>query len=201
QDAFKLHILILWNLLDVAAVPKMPSPDVTSWFNTTFSTMDDLHAARQGSARVSTSMITTAAVGRDVRVKTGTHAQHAGRVEKPALSWMIAFLARFGFTSWAPDFTSTPYSLYNSACRIIAIFSFQQALLAQAYVHFGPVMSHANDFDFLIKLFDWYVWDCWFHRWDAERRRPGWRMRLHQQKLGYQWRSRVRACGHTPLIN
>src|SRR6266545_7199970 len=70
---------------------------------------------------------------------------------------MQSRLATFGLTSWCPDLRQTPYSLYNSACHIIALDTFKQALVSHTYATLQPNLIYATDMNLLIKLYDHFV--------------------------------------------
>ncbi len=95
------------------------------------------------------------------------------RVEEYILHFIQARLASFGFTTWCPDLTQTGYSLYNSACRLVAIDTFRQALVSCAYIHLGPNVLYAKDMSLLIKIYDHVVHFYQHHRYKKEARNAG----------------------------
>lgn len=147
-------------------------------------------AARDGPNLVTPHLIEIAGSERN-SARKGTIAHQAAQVDKTALSFMAAFGARFGFRTWAPDLQSTPYSLYNSACRIVAIFSFQQAMLAHAYAFLGPVFKYVQDMGLMIKLYDHFVFFIQLRRFLKNSDDPGIVAIRESRKNNYQRRGRV----------
>lgn len=191
KEAFFLHLRILWGLLVSFAVPAFPPDCVLALFDQQFASMSAVMAARTGPALVAPDLITIAGSGRNTATH-GTHAHKAAQVEETALGFMATFLARFGLSSWAPDFRRSAYSLYNSACRIVAIMSFQQALLAHAYVHLAPVLKYAQDMPLMIKLYDHFVHHTQYRRWYKETLLPGVTALRESLRTVYQRRTRLK---------
>jgi hypothetical protein len=104
---------------------------------------------------------------------SGTIAAHSQQVEEYMLQYIQTRLASFGFTTWCPDLSQTAYSLYNSACRIVAIETFRQALVSGAYIFMGPNVSYAKNMPLLIKIYDHIVHFSQHHRYKKEARNAG----------------------------
>ncbi|HEV7735749.1 MAG TPA: hypothetical protein VGO47_00010, partial [Chlamydiales bacterium] len=94
-------------------------------------------------------------------------------VEEHILEYMQSCLAKFGLIRWCPDLQQTAYSLYNSACRIIALDTFKQALVSHTYTHLQPNTTYAKDMDLLIKLYDHFVHHYQYQCFKKESHNPG----------------------------
>jgi hypothetical protein len=95
------------------------------------------------------------------------------QVEEHMLAYTQSLLARFGLTCWCPDLRQSPYSLYNAACRFIALDTFKQALVSQAYAHLQPNNLYATNMDFQIKLYDHFVHHYMGLRYRKECKKAG----------------------------
>jgi hypothetical protein len=76
-------------------------------------------------------------------------------------------------TSWGPDLRETAYSLYNSACRIIALDTFKQALVSHAYTSTQPNLKYVKDMALLIKIYDHIVHQYFYSCWHLDIQHPG----------------------------
>ena len=184
-----LHIRILWILLDAKAVPKDPPTENLRLFSTRFSTEADLFRTRDsGPELVPRHLIL---VGTAMSSSKGRFAGQARLVEEHILGYIQLCLSRFGLQRWCPDLCQSAYSLYNSACRIIAIDTFKQALISHSYIHLGPNTVYASNMDILIKLYDHFVFHFMLRRYQREDRQPGSVQKELQSNPLYQGRIRV----------
>jgi hypothetical protein len=119
-------------------------------------------------------------------------ASQVRQVEEHMLEYMQASLARFGLTTWCPDLRQTAYSLYNSACRIIALDTFKQALVAHTYAHLQPNTAYVKDTSLLVKLYDHFVHHYMFMRYKKDKRNPGSVRAADDAGPQYRGRKRVR---------
>src|SRR6266540_1348428 len=104
---------------------------------------------------------------------------------------MQSRLATFGLTSWCPDLRQTPYSLYNSACCIIALDTFKQALVSHTYASLQPNLIYATDMNLLIKLYDHFVHYYMFTRFKREGKMAGSVRAADEATPHYRNRARV----------
>jgi hypothetical protein len=143
-------------------MPQSPSDEMRAQLHSRYSSHDDLLVAR--SERSSRHVRISARVGRAAGlVKPGPFARDALLVEEVILELMDAYLARFGLIAWTPDMQDSPYSIFNSALRIIAIDTFRQAMSAHAYRFLGAKMEYAMDTLLIMRFFDHFV----FHHMKA----------------------------------
>lgn len=122
----------------------------------------------------------------------GKIAKQASLVEENMLQFIQTRLSRLGLTRWWPDLRQTPYSLYNSACRIVAIDTFKQALVSKTYIHLGAKITYAADMDVLVKLFDHFTFHVMYSRYRRNVRNPGIVEKEMEASPKYQNRGRVR---------
>jgi len=80
----------------------------------------------------------------------------------------------------------------TSACRIVAIDTFKQALIVHTYAHVQPNKSYVNDISLLIKLYDHVVHHYHFLRYQRESRNPGCVRAADEASPTYHGRKRVR---------
>ena len=150
-----LHIRILWALLDAKAVPQDPSAELLRLFSAWFSNEADLFSTRDSGPELIPRHLIL--VGTAMSAAKGRIAGQARLIEEHMLGYIQACLSRFGMQRWCPDLRQSAYSLYNSACRIIAIDTFKQALISHTYIHISPNTIYASNMDILIKFYDHFI--------------------------------------------
>ena len=70
-----------------------------------------------------------------------------------------------GIPLQGPDLHGTVYSLYNSACQIITLDTFKQAVISHAYASTKPNLKYVNDMALLIKIYDHIVHQYFYLHW------------------------------------
>ena len=184
-----LHLRILWILLDAKAVPQDPPARLLQQFSAQFSSEADLFTSRDSGPELIPRHLIL--VGTAMSGVKGRIANQARLVEEHMLGYIQSCLSRFGLQRWCPDLRQSAYSLYNSACRIIAIDTFKQALVSHAYIHLSPNSVYTSDMDVLIKLYDHFVFHFMLMRYRREGRQPGSVQKALQSNPQYQGRIRV----------
>ena len=185
-----LHLRILWGLLDSKEVPQNPPASLLAEFHQRFSDEGQLFATREtGSELIPRHLIQ---IGTLMSSANGRQAGQARNVEQHMLSYIQACLARFGLVCWCPDLRQSAYSLYNSACRIIAMDTFKQALVSHTYLALAPNTSYASNMIILVKLYDHFVYHYMRTYYRREGRVPGSVAAQLQASPQYQGRIRVR---------
>ena len=148
-------------------IPKLPDDKTLDQFKECFLTEESLGGYQSRCPLIPISLI------KITSTKLGKIGSQLGLIEEHIISYIQGCLARFGMTSWGPDLRQTAYSLYNSACRIIALDTFKQALISHAYASVRPNLQYANDMQLLIKIYDHIVHDYFYSRWRRDIQCPG----------------------------
>lgn len=184
-----LHIRILWGLLDAKEVPKNPPSNLLSAFNSRFSNEKQLIVVQDiGPELVPRHLVL---IGTAASAAKGRIAEQARAIEQHMLAYIQACLSRFGLDCWCPDLRQSAYSLYNSACRIVALDTFKQALVSHAYLTLDPNPAYASDTGVLIRLYDHFVYHYMRLRYRRDGRAPGTVMQQLEASPQYQGRIRV----------
>jgi len=157
----------LWGLFNVKDIPKLPDDKTLDQFKERFLTEESLGGYQSRCPLIPISLVNITST------KLGKIGSQLGLIEEHIISYIQGCLARFGMTSWGPDLRQTAYSLYNSACRIIALDTFKQALISHAYASVRPNLQYANDMQLLIKIYDHIVHDYFYSCWRQDIQRPG----------------------------
>jgi len=184
-----LHLRILWILLDSKDIPQDPPAQSLRIFSARFSTEAELFTSRDSDVELIPRHLVQ--VGTSMSAASGRIAAQARLVEEHMLSYIQACLSKFGLQRWCPDFRQSAYSLYNAACRIIALDTFKQALISHAYLHLTPNTIYASNMDILIRLYDHFVFHYMLLRYRREGCKPGSVMQELQANPQYQARIRV----------
>jgi len=185
QIALRLHICLLWGLFDLKDIPSLPEEDVLNRFKANFLTDAALDNFQNRQPIVPISLVKVRTT------KSGKIGAQLGLIEEHIISYIQGCLARFGMTSWRPDLRETAYSLYNSACRIIALDTFRQALISHAYAGVQPKLDYVKDMQLLIKIYDHIVHQFFSQRWRREIQRPGSVAAADESNPAYKARDRV----------
>lgn len=187
-----LHIRILWDLLDSKSIPYDPPRHIIDSFSAKFGSKAQVEALDIQRAHP---LVDAESVQLPTSVveKTGSRivANHS-KVNTSILSYMKACIARFGFTLWRPDLRQNADSLYNSALRIIAIETFQQALVSNVYgLAFKINTVYAADVSLLIKIYNHFVFHYFAGRYRRDSKNPGSVVRMDKKSGPYKLRSDV----------
>ena len=111
--------------------------------------------ARDGQLLISPSLVH---VRTSISITDRSHiAIQLQQIEEHIIDYIQSSLARFGFVVWCPNLCQTPYALYNTACRIVALNTFKQALVSHTYTHLAPNISYIKDMVLLVKMYDHFV--------------------------------------------
>jgi len=167
QQALRLHIRLLWGLFSSKDIPTLPDDKTLAQFNERFLTKKSFEGYQSRKPLIPISLVKVTST------KIGRIGNQLGLIEEHIISYIQGCLARFGMTSWGPDLRQTAYSLYNAACRIIALDTFKQALISHTYASVRPNLRYANDMPLLIKIYDHIVHQYFYSRWRRDIQRPG----------------------------
>lgn len=156
-------------MFDPKQPPPTPDARTLQVFANRFSDESSLLDARSGGSLITPDCVR---VGVSITARGKIASQLRG-IEEHIIEHTQACLSRFGLISWAPDLRLTPSALYNSACRIIALDTFKQALVSHAYAHCSPNFSYVNNMVVLIKIYDHIIHHYFQKRYQKECRAPG----------------------------
>ncbi|KAF6759724.1 hypothetical protein DFP72DRAFT_806084, partial [Ephemerocybe angulata] len=176
QMAFNLHIRILWNLMDSSAIPFDPNPAILEEFARQFATEADLPNLTERQARpLVNPELVQIALPPLADIKDGKKISVAySKVDTGILQNIKGSMARFGLVSWSPDLRQNAHSMYNSACRNIAINTFQHALGVRAYsTAFEINHRFTNENELLVKIYNNFVHHYMASRYRREVKNPG----------------------------
>lgn len=185
-----LHIRLLWGQLDAKDIAEDPPATVVTEFGRHCSTEEQLYQFRSPQSRQIIDP-TLVKIGTSDIIKGGRLANAIRLVEEHLIHYIQAYLSRFGLLRWCPDLRQSPYSLYNSACRIVAIDTFKQAIVSHAYDHYKPKRCYIDDMELLIKIYDHLVHHFHFSRYQREVRKPGSVRATDDASPSYHSRKRV----------
>ncbi|TFK50273.1 hypothetical protein OE88DRAFT_1617841, partial [Heliocybe sulcata] len=190
--ALYAHIRILWRL-ERGAVPKLPPSDILSDFSLRFSDSQNIAAtATAGPPLIHSSL---------VEISQSLHYGGGGQqapwmlmVDQAMLEYYQVCISHFGLPCWCPDLRDTAYSPYNSACRIIALTTFQQGILAKVYDQLLPNPRYVTNTMLILKLYDHFVHYYQQKRFTKEKKSPGSVTISEELKTVYKNRERLAAC-------
>ncbi|KAJ7136300.1 hypothetical protein C8R43DRAFT_955776 [Mycena crocata] len=199
KSAFHYHIRFAWRCLESNRAPESAAPNVVAAFDLRFNgrTVTDL----QRMGRIGANLIDPSSVQTDM-YKVGISAREAilsknkiisnfYKLEESALLHLQAYLAKLGIYVWAPDFTQTPYSMYNNAMRMCAIDTFRFLVAGTHYDFLRPNTKLVKDSSLLQRMYDHLIHHWMYEKWKAEIRTPGANQTTSDRNTATQARRRV----------
>ncbi|MBW0586867.1 hypothetical protein O181_126582, partial [Austropuccinia psidii MF-1] len=133
KEALFVHIKVLWGVVEQNAVPTAPEEEKLVQFYRKFSSEDDIaNVVRDSSAPnlVEEDAILTLAHEKIQKCRLG---RGIANLSKSYVAFIHGALARLGIKIWCPNLSQNRDNLYNVACRIVAVTTFQQISVAGAY--------------------------------------------------------------------
>ncbi|PPQ80386.1 hypothetical protein CVT24_000611 [Panaeolus cyanescens] len=170
KKAMIMHIHLLLGWTRASDVPSDPSQQVLADFQSKISDKNDLEAHHQSSPVFPPSLVQirqTLAVGNRSNIL-----RFLSTISDPILKYIQTCLAKFGVICWCPNLRQSANSLYNSACRIIAIDTFKQVLVAHAYNGLQPNKTYVMKMDILVKIYNHFVHHYMNERYKKNARDP-----------------------------
>ncbi|MBW0570972.1 hypothetical protein O181_110687 [Austropuccinia psidii MF-1] len=143
RDAFYQYIKILWNIKKQDSVPKAPSQGILVQFYQRFSSSSNIDSALQHCTNAL--MLETKEDVQAFSAKKLQPVKMAHGVSKLGAayeSYIQGALVRLGFTNWSPNLSHKSDELYNVACRILEIKTFQQIAAAGAFDNCNVNLSY-----------------------------------------------------------
>lgn len=170
----------MWSLFSTAAVPPSATAEAVAAFTASFANLTDEAAVANHCSRAAAvggiSQLFASPVAPTFAFNHTGRSTIASRIRKVHDTWyphLKTLLDTFGMTSWAPDFKQGPQSLYNTACRIIAVDSFKQAMVAKVYAEMRPCYDYLTDTNLIYRLYNSYVFGYLAKRYEMDVRDPG----------------------------
>lgn len=176
KRALEVHARILGLALSNDTIPGRPTQHVMNQFAQRLQTTNSLDTLLKGIGELGNSRAAEEAL-KKLRESTKTLASTVARdiksVPDSAIRMMFGALHCFGLSTWSPDFTSTPSSLYNSGLESIFISTFEQAVISFAYRKFEFDPALIKNTRLIRNLYLNFVWSHWFKLSEKEDRTPG----------------------------
>jgi hypothetical protein len=82
-------------------------------------------------------------------------------------------MARLGFRKWRPNLEEDCDSLYNAACRIAAVTTFQELAGAKAYTYLNINREAVQNMGFLIQCYNHFVHFLMLEKYKKENKEKG----------------------------
>ncbi|KAJ7152203.1 hypothetical protein C8R43DRAFT_1003896 [Mycena crocata] len=199
--AFNYHIRFFWGCLDSKKPPTSATPEIVAFFNLRFQGLSVTDLRRLG--QLGPTIIDPAHVKVGLSLEESIRSKNKiisafYKVEESAILHMRTYLAKLGIHGWAPDFSQTPYSLYNMTMRTCIIDTFRFLVAGTHYDFLRPNTRLVNDTAMLSRLYDHFVHHYMFDKFKMEIRTPGGnedaaarntasqgRLRLHKTRAAY----------------
>ncbi|MBW0539232.1 hypothetical protein O181_078947 [Austropuccinia psidii MF-1] len=191
KDAIFIHIRILWGMIKQKSLPPSPDQSLLKEFNMLFSNNDELeNVAKSNTCAVLISeeevqMLCDACAGRQ---KIG---KHIVNLDDFYFQYIRYLLSKFGICIWAPDLEAAPGSLYNEACRTIAIMTFRQVACSGAYQYMRANLSYLNNIDLIHRAYNHYVHYHMTEKFKKEIKETGKNLADDQKGVTQQRRQRL----------
>ncbi|TEB22702.1 hypothetical protein FA13DRAFT_1595691, partial [Coprinellus micaceus] len=191
KRALEFHLRLLWLLLTGKAIPTDPEDAILCAFRAQFKTKKALLAqSTSGRILLSVKKVIGAAHLRKVSSRSKI-VQHARKMDETLILYIDTRIAMFGLSRWCPDLRQSAYSVYNQACRLIALETFRHAARSHAYAEFAPNLAYLDDMEFLIRLYDHIVHHYHFSRYTREINSPGVVQESEESNTAYRSRQRL----------
>ncbi|KAJ2911517.1 hypothetical protein MD484_g8895, partial [Candolleomyces efflorescens] len=174
KKALILHVRMLWKMLSPSDLPQDPSLEAIERFSTTFKTSNALDLQRRSSSMlININHVRGMAFLARSTASKSKIVNMVSTLEENYLEYIDAYIARFGMDEWCPDLRQSPNSLWNSACRIIALDTFKQGLVTHAYAALKPNQVYVHNMEVLTRLYDHIVHFYFQQRYTRNAHNPG----------------------------
>jgi hypothetical protein len=104
------------------------------------------------------------------RIKVGNNFIH---IDEFHIHYTHGYLAKLGIQCWGPNLEEGPESLFNSACRIATLNTFQQMAIGGGYDFMSYNHKYNDETGLLIRAYNHYVHHVSMNKFTAEMRQPG----------------------------
>ncbi|KAJ7259325.1 hypothetical protein C8J57DRAFT_1233690 [Mycena rebaudengoi] len=179
KNAFQLHLRFIGECLDSATAPRSATPDVVAEFQRRFQGLTVMDLKRTG--QIGNNLIDPDCVQIGLQIEHVIRSRNKiiaafFKLEESALMHVRTYLAKLGIYTWAPDYSQTPYSMYNMAMRMCAIDTFRYLVTGTYYDFLRPNTSFIKDAPHLTRMYDHFIDHYMFNKW---------KMELHTSRLNY----------------
>ncbi|MBW0470531.1 hypothetical protein O181_010246 [Austropuccinia psidii MF-1] len=151
------HIKALWGICEKHTIPKPPPEEALIQFYQRFSDEADITKAVQDSSSLklvnNQDVITLA---KD-KLRKRNLARGISHLSDSYISYICGTLSLLGITVWSPNLAQTSDNLYNVACRIAALVTFQQVTVGGAYNYMSINPKYIMEMSLLQKAYDHFV--------------------------------------------
>ncbi|MBW0537868.1 hypothetical protein O181_077583 [Austropuccinia psidii MF-1] len=133
KEELYIHIQLLWGMLTPAALPKPPDKHLLKEFYQQFSSVEEIQSVAQksqGVKLINEAQFQNLHAACSRKRKVG---KNIINMQDFYITYVHATLAKLGICIWAPNQEEAPDSLYNGACHIVALMTFQQIACSAAY--------------------------------------------------------------------
>ncbi|MBW0464127.1 hypothetical protein O181_003842 [Austropuccinia psidii MF-1] len=146
---------VLWNIQKQDAIPQPPTQEALVQFYRKFSNSTEINTALKNCTNVlmleNEDNVQAFAAKQLQPVKL---ARGVSKLGSSYESYIQGALVRLGFTIWSPNLAQKSDDLYNVACQILAITTFQQIAAAGAYNNHNVNLTYIMQTSLLKKAYD-----------------------------------------------
>ncbi|MBW0510554.1 hypothetical protein O181_050269 [Austropuccinia psidii MF-1] len=173
KDTFYIHIKALWDLKEKGSIPIPPTQNALANFYRRFSHINQLDEVVQDCGDVNLADEDDVQEFARQKLQPVKLARGLQKLSQTYIDYNQGVLGRLGFSRWAPNLAQNHDDLYNVACRIAAISTFQQLAAGGAYNNYNMNFSFITRTGLLQKAYDHYVHYRMKEVWEKEMRNPG----------------------------
>ncbi|MBW0529205.1 hypothetical protein O181_068920 [Austropuccinia psidii MF-1] len=183
KEELYVHIKLLWSMLTLSSLPTAPDKQLLKEFYQIFSSAEEVQAVAQNSQGVkliSEDQVQTLWDACSAKRKNG---KNIINMQDFYITYVHEILAKLGIHIWAPDLQEAHNSLYNEACRIVALMTFQQIACSGAYQYMCENSAYCSELGFLCTEYDQYVHYVLSEKHKKEVREKGWNSQDVERKV------------------
>lgn len=148
---------MMWGLYRAQDVPPTPDPVILQSFYAQFSNVSQVEAVLKDPA--SSALIASESILslKELRIGGGKPGRGMAHISEMSVLYIHGCLAKLAMAIWGPDPLDSPDSLWNAACRIVALDTFRQLLACGTYNYMNVSLKHVNSISHMISAYNHYV--------------------------------------------
>ncbi|MBW0460606.1 hypothetical protein O181_000321 [Austropuccinia psidii MF-1] len=157
KDVFFKHIKMLWDIKEKDSLPSPPTQSALANFYRKFSNVQQLEGVIKDCGRIQLDTeddVQAFAIKQLNPVQLGNGMK---KLSQTYIDYIQGTLSHLGFTHWSPNLAQNQDELYNVACRIAAVTTFQQLVAGGAYNNFSMNFSYVTNAGLLQKAYNHFV--------------------------------------------